>query len=88
MSLLCVIVGIHLDEVLQVLGQLVDRINRRRGANGYTSPTIDASSGIHKELRRLIEVRLVFSRMNAVHRAHVDAFGVLSASVRNNIGHG
>jgi hypothetical protein len=88
MSLLSVIAGIHLDEVLQVLRQLVEWINRRRGADRYTSPTIDASSGIDKELRRLIEVRLVFSRMNAIHWAHVDALGVLSASVRNNIGHG
>jgi len=49
-------------------------------SNRHASAAVDAFLGMDIQHRRGCKFRLAFPRMNAVHRTHVDAGGVLRAN--------
>jgi hypothetical protein len=87
--LLLPIVVINLDEALPLFRHFLLGKDRGDGTSGLAGAAIDALVGIDIELDGLGESRFVFARMDAVHRADVDAcsvFGV-DAGFGNDIRH-
>src|SRR6266567_1403916 len=77
MSLMLIEGRILLDEVLFVVGHIVESVNRIGCADGNTGATVDASLGIDVHLSRGFEPGLVLLGMDAVGGADFDAEGVL-----------
>jgi len=78
---------ILLDEVLFVVGHIVDRVNRIGCADGNAGATVDAALGIDVHLSRGFEPGLVLLGMNAVGGADLDAEGVFDTGISDYIGH-
>jgi hypothetical protein len=68
---------------------LVERKNGFDRAGRHAGAAINALVGVDVELLLGLEVRLVFPRVDAVHRAHVDARRILrsNARFRNDVSH-
>jgi hypothetical protein len=64
---------IHLLEFLPLLRQVVEDKDSRYGADGNTSPTIDALRWVDEELLRSFEIRLVVPWMDAINGAGIYA---------------
>jgi hypothetical protein len=82
-----VIGRVFLDEVLFVLGDIVDGVNRIGGAGGNAGATVDAALGIDVHLSRSFELGLVLLGVNAIYGAGLDAEGILDAGISDYIGH-
>src|SRR5581483_6615736 len=83
-------VGVDLDEMFPLLGGRRFLENRLHRADRLAGAAVDAFFGIDVELFLFFEfLGLVFSRMDAIDRAHIDAGGVLGVYARlgNDIGH-
>src|SRR6266849_2114695 len=82
--------------VLPLLGQVIQRKNRRDRADRHARAAIDALYGIDVELRDIIEARTaivigrVLLRVDAIYRAGIDAGGVLYSDTGfgNDVCHG
>src|SRR4029453_16880918 len=87
--LLLIILRILRREVLPFVGHLVEGENRFHGARRHARAAIDALIRVDEELFGRLECRLVLPRMDAVHRANVDARRVLDADAgfRDHVGH-
>src|SRR5688572_8444395 len=72
------------------LGNEVLREDRLDGTGWLAGSAIDANLGIDVQHRFLLEIGLIFPRMDAVHGTDVHARGVLRVDARfgNHIGHG
>jgi hypothetical protein len=84
-----VVVGVHLGEVLPLLGKIVFREDRLNRTSRLTRATIDALVWVNIKQLRGLKCRLVFARMNAVYRTHVHTRRVLDAhaGLANDIRH-
>jgi hypothetical protein len=82
-------VGIHLGEVLPLLGQVVLCENRLDRASRLARSTIDALDWVNIEHFGALKIRLVLARMNAIDRANVDAGSVFGsdAGLSYYVGH-
>jgi hypothetical protein len=80
--------GVASCELLLVFGKVFDGKNRFRRANGHTSAAVDALNGVDKKLSGGFEAGFILLGMNAISGTHIDAQGVLNASVGNYVGHG
>src|SRR6266542_2749915 len=78
-QLFFVILGVDRDEVLPLLRGFIQREDRLHRARRYAGAAVDALVRMDVQHLRRRKVRLVLPRVNAVHRAHVDARGVLRA---------
>jgi hypothetical protein len=78
---------ILLDEILLILGQVIESMNRVRSACRNTGAAVDATLGIYIHLSRSFEAGLVLLGMDAVGGADFDAEGVLNAGIGNYISH-
>jgi hypothetical protein len=79
--------GVLLDEILFVLGNILQRVNRVRSAGWDTSAAVYAAFRIHVHLRCGFEAGLILLGMDAIGWADFDAEGIFDASVRNYISH-
>src|SRR5271166_3421065 len=79
--------GVALDELLLVLGKVVDRVNRIRGTDGDAGAAVDALYRVDKELSGSFEGGLILLGMNAVGGANIDAERVLDAGIGDYVGH-
>jgi hypothetical protein len=75
------------DELLFVLRQIFQRMDRVRRTGGNAGAAIDASLGIDIHLSLAFETGLVGLGMDAVGGANLDAEGILNAGISNYIGH-
>src|SRR4051812_27680978 len=84
-----VVLRVDLREALPLVGQLVLREARVHGAGLDARVAVDALLGIDVELLDRVVVGLVRRRVDAVHRAHLDAGVVLGADarLRDHVGH-
>src|SRR5438270_4597493 len=89
LCLLRIPIGVDRREVLPFFRQIVERKNRRHRANGHTCSTVDALHRIDVKLGLGFIPRLVLTRMDAIHRAHIHAGGVFrsDAGLSNHVGH-
>jgi hypothetical protein len=86
------VAGVDFCEVLPLLGQVIDRKNRRDRTDRYASAAIDAFHRIDVELGDCIEpgttviIGCLFFWVNAIYGAGIDAGGVLypDAGFRND----
>ena len=62
-----------------LLREVVQREDGGHRANWNASAAVDAFDGIDVKLRHVGKVRLILARMDAVHRAHIDARCVFGA---------
>ncbi len=70
------IVGVDLRVLGPLLGKILEGEDGGHRANGHASAAVDALVGIDVKLLRALELRLVFSRVNAIHGANVHACAV------------
>jgi hypothetical protein len=85
----------RLLKVLRVLGRKLCQIrrqvglreNRGRLANRNAGATVNAVYRIDVELRDLRKLGFILPRMNAIHRANLDAFLILGATIRDDESH-
>jgi len=80
-------IRVLLDEVLLILGQVLESMNRVGSARRNAGAAVDAALRIDIHLSRSLEARLVLLGMDAVGGADFDAEGVLNAGISNYIGH-
>src|SRR6185436_17766929 len=82
-------VGVDLGVLRPLLGQLFLREDRLDRADGDAGAAIDTGLGVNVQLVLALELRLVLLGVDAVHRAHLDAGGVLRvhARFRDDVGH-
>src|SRR5437867_2042427 len=89
------VVGVLLDVGVPLLGQVVQREDRRNGADRNAGTAVDALNRVDEELVYRIEprpavfvLRILF-RMDAIDRAGVHARGIFrsDAGLRNDIRH-
>ena len=76
-----------LDEVLFVLRDVVQGVNRVGGADRNTGTAVDAAIRVHKHLGRRLEGGLVLLGMDAIGGADIDAEGVFDTGISNYVGH-
>jgi hypothetical protein len=76
-----------LDEVLLVVRQVVEGMNRIGCTGRNASAAVDAAFRIHIHLSCSFELGLILLGMNAVGGADFDAEGVLDAGISDYIGH-
>jgi hypothetical protein len=76
-----------LDEILLVLWQIVQCMNRVRGTSRNAGTTVNAAIGIDIHLSRGFEFRLILFRVDAIGGANFNAKGVLNTGIGNYIGH-
>src|SRR5580692_1811903 len=82
------VILVDLDIRGPLLGKIIQRKNCRHWADRYTGAAINALSGVDVQLRHFIERRsaivigAALRRMDTIHRAHVDAGGVLGSNAR------
>src|SRR3954454_5086708 len=76
------VLGVHDGEALPLLGQLVLGEARIHRAGLDASVAVDALLGVDVQLLNAFVVGLVRRRVDAVHRAHLDAGVVLGADAR------
>src|SRR5271166_4645799 len=79
---------VALDEGLLVLGNVVNRENRVRGADRHACAAVDTLCRIDKKLSGFLESRLILFGVNAVGGAYIDAKGIFNTGIGNYIGHG
>src|SRR4051812_20048971 len=84
-----VVLGVDLREALPLVGQLVLGEARVHGARLDARVAVDALLRVDVELLDAVVVGLVRRRVDAVHRAHLDAGVVLGADagLRDHVGH-
>lgn len=76
------VVGVDLRVLGPLFGEILESENGGYGANGDASAAVDALIGIDVKLLRGLELGLVFSRVNAIHGANVDARAVFCSDAR------
>jgi hypothetical protein len=76
------VVGVDLRVLGPLFGKILESENRRDRANGHAGAAVDALVGIDVELLRCLELRLVFSRVNAIDGANIDASAVFCSDAR------
>src|SRR6476646_5980273 len=76
-----------LDEVLLLLGHILQRMDRIRGACRNAGAAVDASLGIDIHLSCGFEAGLVRFGVNAIGRANLNTEGVFDAGISNYISH-
>ena len=79
--------GVHGGEPAEIGRQIVNRVDRIRGADRDAGAAIDAVVGIDVELRRVGEIRFILLRMDAIHRAGLHAQLILRTRISNDVGH-
>ena len=72
----CVPIGVDRSEAVPLFREIFESKNSGHGANRYARATIDAFGWVDVELSLRLESRLILARMDAVHRADVDAGGI------------
>ena len=84
-----IMIRVHRDEVLPLLGRFVEREDRLDRARRHAGAAVDALVRMNVEHLGRREVRLVLARMDAVDRADVHARRVLRADARfaDDVGH-
>lgn len=76
-----------LDEVLLLLGHILQRMDRIRGACRNAGAAVDASLGIDIHLSCGLEAGFVRFGVNAIGRANLNTEGVFDAGISNYISH-
>ena len=71
-----------MNEIRPFMGRFVERVDGLDRAGRDARAAVDALVGMNVEHLGGVERRLVFPRMNAIHRAHVNARGVFRADTR------
>lgn len=79
--------SVLLDELLFVLREIFERMDRIGGACRHAGATINTTLRINIHLRYRLEIRLVLLRMDTVGRANFDAKGIFDAIISNYVGH-
>src|SRR5262245_23610580 len=79
---LLVVLGVHLNILLRLLGHFVHRKNRLDRTRRHARPTVDALVRVDVEHLHGREIGLVLPGMDAIDRAHVDAGAVLGPDAR------
>jgi hypothetical protein len=81
------VLSVFLREGHKILGNLANRVDRRRLTNGDASAAINAIHRVDEELRNLGKIWLIFTGMNAVNRADFNAFLIFRATFDDNESH-
>src|SRR5688500_19606464 len=76
------IVRVHHDEVLPLLGRLVEGIDRLDRTRRHTRAAIDAFIGMNVEHFRRLEFPFVLARVDAVDGTYIDTRRILGADAR------
>ena len=73
---------VQMNECRPFMGSFVQRVDRLHRAGRHAGAAVDAFVGVDVEHLGRIERGLVFARMDAVHRADVDAGGIFRFNAR------
>src|SRR3990170_2319819 len=88
-GLVLVVVGVPLRELGPLLRQIFQHEDGGHRTDGDAGAAVDALLRVDVEHRLLLKVGLILAGMDAVHRADIDAGGVLGsdAGLSNHVGH-
>lgn len=78
---------VFFDELLLILRNIFERVDRVGSARRNACPTVDASLGIYIHLTRGFEAGLIGLGMDAIGRANLNAEGVFDAGISYYVGH-
>jgi hypothetical protein len=84
-----IVLCVQIDETGPFLGSFIEREDRLDRTRRDARTTVDALVRMNVEHLRGLERGLVFARVNAIDRAHVNACGVFGADagLRDDVGH-
>ena len=76
------VVGVDFRVFGPLFGKIFESEDGGHGANGHAGAAINALIGMDVKLLRALEFRLIFSRVNAIHRANIHACAVFCSDAR------
>ena len=79
--------GIDPNERLEILRQVLNRVNRIRGAHRNASAAVDAPRRVYINLFLLFETGFILLRVDAVCRTNICAQKIFDALVGNDVCH-